>query len=212
MNKRGRSSKFSLLPLQVRYRAYNLLMDGATCKTVAEDPVIRTAMEKAGVTLSAKNIAMARKRQEFADFAAMRRKHLEAKRKDLMLAAISQGTGTLESMTEQARCRLMEALSGMSDLLATAKQGEDGSDEDRIKALRSLAQSVAALSNPAKDSRIAELQRKLREKEARLQAAEAEWKAREAELLAKLAEVRKNTPAGMSRETLEEVEDKIKLL
>ena len=212
MNKQGRSSKFSLLPLQVRYRAYNLLMDGATCKTVAEDPVIRTAMEKAGVTLSAKNIAMARKRQEFADFAAMRRKHLEAKRKDLMLAAISQGTGTLESMTEQARCRLMEALSGMSDLLATAKQGEDGSDEDRIKALRSLAQSVAALSNPAKDSRIADLQRKLREKEARLQAAEAEWKAREAELLAKLAEARKNTPAGMSRETLEEVEDKIKLL
>ena len=212
MNKRGRSSKFSLLPLQVRYRAYNLLVDGATCKTVAEDPVIRTAMEKAGVTLSPKNIAMVRKCQEFADFAAMRRKHLEAKRKDMMLAAISQGTGTLESMTEQARCRLMEALSGMSDLLATAKQGEDGSDEDRIKALRSLAQSMAAISNPAKDSRIAELQRKLREKEARLQAAEAEWKAREAELLAKLAEARKNTPAGMSRETLEEVEDKIKLL
>ena len=212
MNKQGRSSKFSLLPLQVRYRAYNLLMDGATCKTVAEDPVIRTAMDKAGVTLSPKNIAMVRKRQEFADFAAMRRKHLEAKRKDLMLAAISQGTGTLESMTEQARCRLMEALSGMSDLLATAKLGEDGSDEDRIKALRSLAQSMAAISNPAKDSRIAELQRKLREKEARLQAAEAEWQAREAELLAKLAEARKNTPAGMSRETLEEVEDKIKLL
>lgn len=212
MNKQGRSSKFSLLPLQVRYRAYNLLMDGATCKTVAEDPMIRTATEKAGVTLSPKNIAMVRKRQEFADFAAMRRKHLEAKRKDLMLAAISQGTGTLESMTEQARCRLMEALSGMSDLLATAKQGEDGSDEDRIKALRSLAQSMAAISNPAKDSRIADLQRKLRAKEAQLEAAEAEWKAREAELLAKLAEARKNTPAGMSRETLEEVEDKIKLL
>ena len=205
MNKRGRSSKFSLLPLQVRYHAYNLLVDGATSKTVAEDPVIRAAMEKTGVSLSPKNIAMIRKCQEFADFSAMRRKHLEAKRKDMMLAAISQGTGTLESMTEQARCRLMEILSELSDL-------SDLSDEDRIKALRSLAQSMAAISNPAKDSRIADLQRKLREKEARLHAAEADWKAREAELLAKLAEARKNTPAGMSKETLEEVEDKIKLL
>ena len=201
----GPRSKFSLLPHQIRWRVYNLLSDGATLKALLADPDVKDALAKAGTTLSSANLAGIRKGKEYADFCAMRRKHLEAKQKDMMLTAIAQGTGTLESMTEQARCRLMEVLSELSDL-------SDLSDEDRIKALRSLAQSMAAISNPAKDSRIADLQRKLRAKEAQLQAAEAEWKAREAELLAKLAEARKNTPAGMSRETLEEVEDKIKLL
>lgn len=207
MKQYRRRSKFSLLPLQIRYHAYNLLMDGATCKTIVDDPVIRVALENAGITLSPMNISAVRKSREYADYAAMRLKHLEAKRKDIMLAAIAKGTGTVESMTEQARCRLMEVLSELSDL-------SDLSDEDRIKALRSLAQSLAALSNPAKDSRIAELQRRLHEKEAQFQAAEAGWKAREAELLAKIAELEgsRKAASGISKETLEEVEDKIKLL
>ena len=205
MKQYRRRSKFSLLPLQIRYHAYNLLVDGATCKTIVDDPVIRAALDNAGFTLSPKNITTVRKSKEYADYAAMRLKHLEAKRKDIMLAAIAKGTGTLESMTEQARCRLMEALSELSDL-------SDVSDEDRIKALRSLAQSMAALSNPAKDSRIADLQRKLREKEEQFQAAETEWKAREAELLAKITAQQSSSAAGISKETLAEVEDKIKLL
>ena len=213
-NYNGPRSKFSLLPHQIRWRAYNLLQDGATLKALTADPEIKDALERAGTTLSSANLAGIRKGKEYADFCAMRRKHLEAKQKDMMLTAIAQGTGTLESMTDQARVRLMEALSDLSGLLATAKQGEDGSDESRIKALRSLAQSVAALTNPAKDNQIAELKRKLRENEAQQQAAETEWKNREAELLARIAELEgsRKAASGMSKETLEEVEGKIKLL
>ena len=203
----GPRSKFSMLPHQIRWRAYNLLSDGATLKALTADPDIKDALERAGMKLSSANLAGIRKSKEYADFCAMRRKHLEAKQKDMMLTAIAQGTGTLESMTDQARCKLMEALSDLSDL-------SDLTEEDRIKALRSLAQSVAALSNPAKDNRIADLMRKLREKEAQLQAAETEWKNREAELLARIAELEgsRKAASGMTRETLAEVEDKIKML
>ena len=62
------------------------------------------------------------------------------------------------------------------------------SDEARVKALRSLTQSVTALSSQGKDRRIAELQRKLESKDAQLRASEEEWKAREAELEYQLAE------------------------
>ena len=203
----GPRSKFSLLPHQIRWRVYNLLSDGATLKALLTDPDVKDALAKAGTTLSSANLAGIRKGKEYADFTAMRRKHLEAKQKDMMLTAIAQGTGTLESMTDQARVRLMEALSDLSNL-------SDLSDESRIKALRSLAQSVAALSNQQKDNRISELTRKLHAAEELHAAAEQEWKAREAELLARIAELEggRKAASGMTRETLAEVEDKIKLL
>ena len=77
-----------------------------------------------------------------------------------------------------------------------------------------MAQSVAALTNPAKDNQIAELKRRIRANEEWRQAAEEEWKNREAELLARIAELEgsKKAASGMSKETLAEVEDKIKLL
>ena len=197
----GPRSKFSMLPHQIRWRAYNLLSDGATLKALTADADIKDALARAGMKLSSANLAGIRKSKEYADFCAMRRKHLEAKQKDMMLTAIAQGTGTLESMTDQARCKLMEALSDLSDL-------SDLTDESRIKALRSLAQSVAALSNPAKDNQIAELKRKLRENEAQRQTAEAEWKNREAELLARIAELEKLVPGVDSKQVAEAMDQK----
>ena len=108
-NYNGPRSKFSLLPHQIRWRAYNLLSDGATLKALTADADIKDALARAGMKLSSANLAGIRKSKEYADFRDMRRKHLEAKQKDMMLTAIAQGTGTLESMTDQARCKLMEA-------------------------------------------------------------------------------------------------------
>ncbi|MBE6373849.1 MAG: hypothetical protein E7055_17490 [Lentisphaerae bacterium] len=203
----GSRSKISLLPHQVRWRIYNLMLDGATLKSLLADPEIDAALALAGFTLNDHNLALARKSREFTDFVQMRRKYLERKYKDMMSAAITHGAGALESMTEQTRCKLMETLSELADL-------SDLPDEERIKAVRSLSQSVAALSNAAKDNRIAELMRKLRENEAQHQAAETSWKNREAELLARIAELEgsRKAAAGMSEETLAAVESKIKLL
>ncbi len=203
----GSRSKISLLPHQVRWRIYNLMLDGATLKSLLADPEIDAALALAGFTLNVHNLAFARKSREFTDFVQMRRKYLERKYKDMMSAAIAQGAGALESMTEQTRCKLMETLSELADL-------SDLPDEERIKAVRSLSQSVAALTNAAKDNRIAELMRKLRENETQHQAAETGWKNREAELLARIAELEgsRKAAAGMSEETLAAVENKIKLL
>lgn len=202
----GRRSKFSQLPQQVRWHVYQLLLDGATFKTLVSDPVFSEALDRSGITFNANNLRYLRRSAEFAEFSRMRQKFLESKYQDMMLSAIVGKSGILQSMTDQTRCKLMETLSELTDL-------SDLPDEERIKAVRSLSQSVASLSNPAKDNRIAELQRKLREEKEQRTAAEQEWKVREAELLARIAELEgQKQAAGMSKETLAEVEDKIKLL
>ena len=198
-NNNGRRSKISMLPHQVRWRIYNLLLDGATLKSLLTDPEVKNALDRAGFTLNSNNISAVRENGEFIDFVQMRRKYLERKYKDMMFAAIARGTGSLESMTDQARCKLMETLSELADL-------SDLPDEDRIKAVRSLSQSVASLSNPVKDTQIAELKRQL-----------AEAEKRNAELLEELNNLKSGpstSPAaeGLSETAIRQAEEKIKLL
>lgn len=195
----GSRSKISLLPHQVRWRIYNLMLDGATLKSLLADPEIDAALALAGFTLNDHNLAFARKSREFIDFVQMRRKYLERKYKDMMSAAIAKGAGALESMTEQTRCKLMENLSELADLSGLP-------DEERIKAVRSLTQSVASLSNPVKDSQIAELKRKLTEREKENEALQAE--------IANLKTATDQDPAGrgLSENAIRQAEEKIKLL
>lgn len=198
-NYNGRRSKISLLPHQVRWRIYNLLLDGATLKAILNDPEVKTALERAGFTLNTGNISIIRKNREFIDFVQMRRKYLERKYKDMMSAAIARGTNSLESMTDQTRCKLMETLSELADL-------SDLPDEERIKAVRSLSQSVASLSNPVKDAQIAELKRQLAEAEKRI-----------ADLMAELDRLKTGSApgtaaAGLSETAIRQAEEKIKLL
>ena len=195
----GSRSKISLLPHQVRWRIYNLMLDGATLKSLLADPEIDAALALAGFTLNDHNLSFARKSREFIDFVQMRRKYLERKYKDMMSAAIAQGAGALESMTEQTRCKLMETLSELADLSGLP-------DEERIKAVRSLSQSVASLSNPVKDSQITELKR-------RLAALEKENEALQAEI-ARMKTATDQDPAGrgLSENAIRQAEEKIKLL
>ena len=195
----GSRSKISLLPHQIRWRIYNLMLDGATLKSLLADPEIDAALALAGFTLNDHNLAFARKSREFIDFVQMRRKYLERKYKDMMSAAIAKGAGALESMTEQTRCKLMENLSELADLSGLP-------DEERIKAVRSLSQSVASLSNPVKDSQIAELKRRLADLEKENEALQAE--------IANLKTATDQDPAGrgLSENAIRQAEEKIKLL
>ena len=195
----GSRSKISLLPHQVRWRIYNLMLDGATLKSLLADPEIDAALALAGFTLNDHNLSFARKSREFIDFVQMRRKYLERKYKDMMSAAIAKGAGALESMTEQTRCKLMENLSELADLSGLP-------DEERIKAVRSLTQSVASLSNPVKDSQIAELKRRLADLEKENEALQAE--------IANLKTATDQDPAGrgLSENAIRQAEEKIKLL
>ena len=198
-NNYGCRSKISLLPHQVRWRIYNLVLDGADLKSLLRDPEVKAALDQAGFSLNSNNLTGIRKSREFNDFVQMRRKYLERKYKDMMFAAITSGTGSLESMTEQTRCKLMEALSELADLSGLP-------DEERIKAVRSLSQSVASLSNPVKDSQIAGLKRRLADLEKENEALQAE--------IADLKTATDRNPAGrgLSENAIRQAEEKIKLL
>ena len=119
-----------------------------------------------------------KKSKEYQEVTAARRRKQLADRSSQLTTALLRDAGTLETVSDQARVKLIQALSDLSDL----PENSDLSDGDRVKALRSLAQSVAALTNPAKDNQIAELKRKLREKDDEIEAAEKEHAAEIARL------------------------------
>ena len=87
---------------------------------------------------------------------------------------------------------------------------DDGEPGSRAKHLRTLSQTLLALSNSAKDEKIADLRRKLDEKDRVI----ADLKARIAELEAQIAAENSDhrSATGISREKLAEVEEQIKLL
>ena len=216
-SKNGPRSNFSFLPFELRFRVIGMIQDGCTAAAIGADPEVAEAYARLGSAFNRATMTRIKKSAEYKELAAKRAARKAAEYDDQLPAAMIREAGSLDNIADQAKVTLMKAL---SDLLARRSLGEGGSDlsdlsdESRIKALRSLAQSVAALSNPAKDNRIADLMRKLREKEAQRQAAETEWKNREAELLARIAELEgsRKAASGMTRETLAEVEDKIKML
>lgn len=197
----GPRSKFSVLPHQARWRAYNLILDGATLRALLADPELGNALKLAGITLNAPNLTRIKQSKEFAEFAKMRREHLMGRERDLMLTAIAQDTGTADSMSDQVKVKLLAVLDELTDL-------PDLADEDKVKAVRSLAQSLTQLSNTAKDNRIAELKRKLDEQHDRFEAAEKEWQSREAELLARIAELEKQIPGVDSNKVADAMDAK----
>lgn len=197
----GPRSKFSVLPHQARWRAYNLILDGATLRALLSDPELGNALKLAGITLNAPNLTRIKQSKEFAEFAKMRREHLMGRERDLMLTAIAQDTGTADSMSDQVKVKLLAVLDELTDL-------PDLADEDKVKAVRSLAQSLTQLSNTAKDNRIAELKRKLDEQHDRFEAAEKEWQSREAELLARIAELEKQIPGVDSNKVADAMDAK----
>nr|DAJ80532.1 MAG TPA: hypothetical protein [Caudoviricetes sp.] len=174
----GPRSNFSMLPAALRWKIIFMIDDGATFEAVANDPEIAGEYKKRGLRLTAPAMSGIKKSKEYQEVTAARRRKQLADRSSQLTTALLRDAGTLETVSDQARVKLIQALSDLSDL----PENSDLSDGDRVKALRSLAQSVAALTNPAKDNQIAELKRKLREKDDEIEAAEKEHAAEIARL------------------------------
>ena len=196
----GPRSSLSFLPFEVRYRICCMLHDGATFAAIAAVPEIAKAYNSLGLKLTAPAVSRIKKSAEYREIVSRRSARQNAEYNDRLTAAFCRENDSADTIAETAKVALLKALSDVSDV------------SDKISSLRQITQSVAALSNQTKDNRIAELQKRLAEKETQFEAAEAEWRAREAELLARIADLENNTANGMSAETLERVEEKIKLL
>lgn len=167
-----------MLPAALRWKIIFMIDDGATFEAVANDQEIAGEYKKRGLRLTAPAMSGIKKSKEYQEVTAARRRKQLADRSSQLTTALLRDAGTLETVSDQARVKLIQALSDLSDL----PENSDLSDGDRVKALRSLAQSVAALTNPAKDNQIAELKRKLREKDDEIEAAEKEHAAEIARL------------------------------
>lgn len=167
-----------MLPAALRWKIIFMIDDGATFEAVANDQEIAGEYKKRGLRLTAPAMSGIKKSKEYQEVTAARRRKQLADRSSQLTTALLRDAGTLETVSDQARVKLIQALSDLSDL----PENSDLSDGDRVKALRSLAQSVGALTNPAKDNQIAELKRKLREKDDEIEAAEKEHAAEIARL------------------------------
>ena len=176
----GPRSNFSMLPSAVRWKIIFLIDDGATFEAVSNDPEIAAEYKKRGLRLTAPAMSGIKKSKEYLEVTAARRKKQLAERSDQLTTALLRDAGTLETVSDQVRVSLMKAVSELSDI----SDNSELSDGERVKALRSLAQSVAALTNPAKDNQIAEWKKKYSDLQARFEAAEQEHAAEVARLLA----------------------------
>lgn len=185
-----------MLPAALRWKIIFMIDDGATFEAVANDQEIAGEYKKRGLRLTAPAMSGIKKSKEYQEVTAARRRKQLADRSSQLTTALLRDAGTLETVSDQARVKLIQALSDLSDL----PENSDLSDGDRVKALRSLAQSVGALTNPAKDNQIAEWKRKWREEHDLRLAAEKEHAAREAELLA--ADREKDQVIGKLKEEL----------
>ena len=209
-SKNGPRSNFSFLPFELRFKIIGMIQDGCTAQAVADDPEVKTAFSALGSTFSRATMTRIKKSAEYKEISAKRSARKAAEYDDRISTALLKENASCDTIAEQTKVALLKAL---SDLLATAEQSEDGADySEKVKALRQITQSVAALSDQSKDNQIAALRQKLAEKDEVLSAAEKEWRCREAELLARISALENSTSSGMSAETLESVEEKIKLM
>lgn len=186
-----------MLPAALRWKIIFMIDDGATFEAVANDPEIAGEYKKRGLRLTAPAMSGIKKSKEYQEVTSARRRKQLADRSSQLTTALLRDAGTLETVSDQARVKLIQALSDLSDL----PENSDLSDGDRVKALRSLAQSVAALTNPAKDNQIAELKRKLREKDEEIESKNAEIERLKAEHKAEIERLtaKDNTVADPSR-------------
>ena len=211
-SKNGPRSNFSFLPFELRFKIIGMIQDGCTSSAIASDPEVKHAFSSLGSTFNRATMTRIKKSAEYKEISAKRSARKAAEYDDRILTALLKENASCDTIAEQTKVALLRALSDLSNLLATAKQREDGADlsdtSDKIKALRQITQSVAALSDQHKDNQIAVLRQKLAEKDALFSAAETEWKAREAELLVRIDVLEKQVPKLESSEVARAMDQK----
>lgn len=203
----GPRSNYSRLPQDIRSRILFLRYDGADYDEIRRDPAVAEACRERGLTLNNATFISNAFKRDMAAFSERARRDEEARRADKIAQSVISSDRSLEDLTDVARYELgKEIRKALADL-------PDDDDGSRIKALKSLAQSIASVSSQHQSDRIAALRRQIDNLKRQAEADKAAWQAREAELLKRIADL-ENTPgnAGMSPETLEHIEHKIKML
>ena len=200
----GHRSKVSMLPLDARIRIYSLIQDGATLAALLADHEVSEALDRTGSTLNGANLTRIRKSKEYQSFAKQRREKMEALFCDRMETELIRDTDEVGTIADQSKVLLLKAMRDLANMSGL----ED--PEERIKALRSLAQSVATLNNDSLRKSLESERERRRQREAEIE----ELKAEIAALKVENQELKtgKKLAGGLSEETLKAVEEKMKML
>lgn len=200
----GHRSKVSMLPLDARIRIYSLIQDGATLAALLADHEVAEALARTGSTLNGANLTRIRKSREYQTFAKQRREKMEALFCDRMETELIRDTDEVGTIADQSKVLLLKAMRDLANMSGLQDP------EERIKALRSLAQSVATLNNDSLRKSLESERERRRQKEAEIE----ELKAEIAALKVENQELKtgKKLAGGLSEETLKAVEEKMKML
>ena len=205
MVKGKQRNNFAKLSLEARKRVLFLMFDGATYDAIRSDPVVKKCCEERKLTLHSNTFLAIKDGQEYAEYKAALA-DTENRTKSMRWAA-----ETMRSVTGAQDIADMTQVTLLENLRQLAESG--GADSETVKQMRGLAQSLAALSNSAKDRQIAGLKQKITDMEA---AHKAELTKKDEEISKRDAEIALlkdgRTNKGISEATLREVEEKIKLL
>ena len=193
-----------MLPLDARIRIYSLIQDGATLAALLADHEVAEALARTGSTLNGANLTRIRKSREYQTFAKQRREKMEALFCDRMETELIRDTDEVGTIADQSKVLLLKAMRELANMSGL----ED--PEERIKALRSLAQSVATLNNDSLRKSLESERERRRQKEAEIE----ELKAEIAALKVENQELKtgRKLAGGLSEETLKAVEEKMKML
>lgn len=193
-----------MLPLDARIRIYSLIQDGATLAALLADHEVAEALARTGSTLNGANLTRIRKSREYQTFAKQRREKMEALFCDRMETELIRDTDEVGTIADQSKVLLLKAMRDLANMSGLQDP------EERIKALRSLAQSVATLNNDSLHRSLESERERRRQKEAEIE----ELKAEIAALKVENQELKtgKKLAGGLSEETLKAVEEKMKML
>ena len=186
----GPRNNYSRLPWAVRCRVLSMLYDGAEYDEIRRDPEVAAACKERNLTLHNATFLAVRKCEEYKEFGRKAMSYKAAQDADRIAAGVLNSSGAQADLTDVARYEISRAVREILD-------DDDGEPGSRAKHLRTLSQTLLALSNSAKDEQIANLKRKLDEKDRSI-----------AELKAKIAELETQITARDKR--IAELESKVK--
>lgn len=174
----GPRNNYSRLPWQVRCRVLSLLYDGAEYDEIRRDPEVAAACSERNLTLHNATFLAVRKCEEYKEFGRKALSYKAAQDADRIAAGVLNSSGAQADLTDVARYEISRAVREILD-------DDDGEPGSRAKHLRTLSQTLLALSNSAKDEQIANLKRKLDEKTSSIAALKADAAALRDELAAR---------------------------
>ena len=202
-------NNYSRLTWETRSRILGMLHNGAEYDDIRNDVAVAAELKAKNLKLHGTTFQAIRRSAEYRDYVARATEDSAAKKAEQITRAVLENSDALGSVTEIARYELARLI--REEVKATS------CDEDSVKRIRSLASSLSAIANPAKEL---EWRRKLDKAGAEIDELKNELAQQAAEYELKLSEASRriaeleggSAKAGMSQETLDRVEEQIRMM